>query len=156
MALIRFPRPSSLPTRTFIDDLPERIRQMFEGSLTFEPLAEPIGWMPPMEIVEKNGTLFVTAELPGVDSKNVEITVEEGVLNIRGEKKEEFKEGEPEARFHMWERRYGSFQRSFTLPRAVDAEKISAKFDNGVLTITLPKSEKAKVQGKKIPIGVTK
>jgi len=150
MALIRFTnRPAA---RALLDELPERFRQMFEGNLAFEPLAEPIGWMPAMEITEKNEALVVTAELPGISNKDVEITLEDGVLSIRGEKKEEKKEGEPESRYHMWERRYGSFQRAFTLPKAVDPEKIKAQFENGVLTITLPKSEKAKVQGRKIPI----
>lgn len=151
MALIRFTnRPAPSVTRSLIDELPDRFRQLFDGSLAFEPLAEPIGWMPAMEIVEKDDTLIVTAELPGVNMKDLDITLEDGVLTIRGEKKEERKEDE--GRYHMWERRYGSFQRAFTLPKAVDASKIAAKFDNGVLTVTLPKSEKAKVQGRKIPI----
>ena len=156
MALIRFTNRPAMPTRTLFDELPDRMRQMFEGTIPFDSLAEPLGWMPAMEIVEKNGGLFLTAELPGVFAKDVDITVEDGVLNIRGEKKEEHKEGEPDSKYYVWERRYGSFQRSFTLPREIDAEKIFAKFENGVLTLTLPKSEKAKAQGKKIPIAVNK
>ena len=156
MALIRFTNRPALSPRTLFDDLPDRMRQMFEGTLPFEPMAEPLGWMPAMEIVERNGGLMLTAELPGVNGKDVDITVEDGVLNIRGEKKEERKEGEPDSKYYVWERRYGSFQRSFTLPREIDAEKIAAKFENGVLTLTLPKSEKAKTQGKKIPIAVNK
>jgi HSP20 family protein len=157
MALIRFTNRSAAPlSRPFLDELPERFRQMLEGNLAFEPLAEPIGWMPAMEIEEQDDALIVTAELPGVDSKDVDITLEDGVLSVRGEKKEERKEGKPESRYHMWERRYGSFQRAFTLPKAVDAAKISAKVEAGVLTITLPKSEKAKVQGRKIPISNAK
>jgi HSP20 family protein len=104
-----------------------------------------------MEIVEKDDALIVTAELPGVAMKDVDITLEDSVLTIRGEKKEEKKEAE-EGRYHMWERRYGSFQRAFTLPKAVDAATITAKFESGVLTVLLPKTEKAKVQGRKIPI----
>ena len=157
MALVRFPYRSSLATpRALLEDLPDRLRQMFEGTLNFEPLAEPIGWMPAMEIVEKDDALVVTAELPGVKTGEVDITLEDGVLTIRGEKKEEKKEGEPNSKFHMWERRYGSFQRSFTLPNEVETEKIAAKFDNGLLTVTLPKTEKAKVQGRKIPISAGK
>jgi HSP20 family protein len=152
MALIRFTNRPALAPRPLFDDLPDRIRQMFEGP--FDQLAQPLGWMPAMEIIEKNGALLLTAELPGVDSKNVDITVENGVLTIRGEKKEEHKEGEPEAKYYVWERTYGAFQRSFTLPSDIDAEKIAAKFDNGVLTLTLPKTEKAKALGKKIPIAV--
>ena len=157
MALVRFPYRSSLSApRTFLDDLPERMRQMFEGTLAFEPLTEPIGWFPAMEIVEKDDALLVTAELPGVKKDDVDITLEEGILTIRGEKKEEITKDEKDNKFHMWERKYGSFQRSFTLPNEVEAEKIAAKFDNGILTLTLPKTEKAKVQGRKIPINVGK
>lgn len=153
MALVRFTNRPAL-TRPFLDDLPERMRQMFEGTLPFEPFAQPLGLMPAMEIVDKDEALFLTAELPGVDSKDVEITVEDGVLTIRGEKKEVFKADE--SKFFVWERRYGSFQRTFALPPFVDFEKVTAKFDNGVLTLTFPKSEKAKVHGKKIPISVGK
>ena len=151
MALIRFTNRPALAPRSLFDDLPDRMRQMFEG-MPFDRVAQPLGWMPAMEIVEKDGMLWLSAELPGVDTKDVDISVENGVLTIRGEKKEEHKEGEPDAKFFVWERSYGSFQRSFTLPRYVDAEKIAAKFENGVLTLTLPKTEKAKAQGKKIPI----
>ena len=159
MALVRFPYRSSLPAaRTFLDDLPERMRQMFEGTLAFEPLTESIGWFPAMEIVEKEDAVLVTAELPGVKKEDVDITVEDGILTIRGEKKEEKEEkkDEKDTKYHMWERKYGSFQRSFTLPNEVEAERIAAKFDNGILTVTLPKTEKAKVQGRKIPINVGK
>ena len=152
MALIRFSnRPGP---RALFGEMPERLRQMFEGNLNFGPFAEPIGWTPAMEIVEQDKELIVTAELPGVPMKDLDITIDEGILTIRGEKKEEKEDTEegPEVRFHMWERKYGSFQRSFTLPKAVDPAKIVAKFENGILTVTLPKSEKAKVQGRKIPI----
>lgn len=157
MALIRFTtRPGMMTPRSLIDELPERMRQMFEGTLPLESMAEPIGWMPAMEIVEKDGALLATAELPGIDPKDVEVNLENGVLTVRGEKKEEKEEGGPDAKFHMWERRYGSFTRSFALPTEVDAAKVTAEFENGVLKVHLPKSEKAKVQGKKIPITTRK
>ena len=153
MALIR---RSSVPTpRPLLEDLPDRIRQMFEGTLQFEPFAEPLGWLPAMEIIEKDNALIVTAELPGVNMGDVNITLEDGVLTVTGEKKEEKEEkdeGKENFRYHMWERQYGSFKRAFTLPKEIDAEKIAATFDNGILTVTLPKTDKAKVQGKKITI----
>lgn len=149
-------RRSSLSPRAFLDDLPDRLRQMFDGTLTFEPLAEPVGWMPAMEIIEKDDRLLVTAELPGMNVKDVEITLENGILRISGEKKEEKQEGEVGSKYHMWERRYGSFQRAFTMPQSEDAEKIAATFHDGVLAIDLPKSEKAKALGRKIPIGIKK
>jgi HSP20 family protein len=137
-----------------IDELPDRIRRMLEGSLPLEPV-QTVGWMPAMEIVEKSDALVVTAELPGIVPKDIDISVDEGVLTISGEKQEERKEGEPEAQFYLWERRYGSFRRSFTLPNAVDVDRIVANFDNGVLTITLPRSEKV-AKGKKIKVGEKK
>lgn len=153
MPLMRMPRrPQMLPlTESFLDELPERLRRMFEGGLTFDPV-QTVGWMPPIEIVEKNGALVVTAELPGLEAKDVDITVEDDVLTISGEKHEEKEEGEEGTQYYLWERRYGSFRRSFTLPSAVDTDKIAAKFAKGVLTITLPKSEKVTVKGKKITI----
>ena len=152
MAITRYvPRPS-LFARSLFDDMPDRIRQMLDAGLSLEPLTEPVGWMPAMEIVEKDDALVVTAELPGIDAKEVDISIEDGVLTISGEKREEKEESGNDARYHMWERRYGSFRRSFTLPQAVDAEKITAKSDDGILTITLPKTKKAKAQGRKIPV----
>ena len=152
MALTRYFNRFQLVPRPVVDDMPDRLRQLFEGGMTLDPLMEPIGWVPAMEIVEKDDALVVTAELPGIAPKEVDISVEDNVLTISGEKKEEQEESKDSGRYHMWERRYGSFRRSFTLPQAVEAEKITAKFDGGVLTVTLPKSKKAKPQGRKIPI----
>ena len=90
------------------------------------------------------------AELPGLEREQVEVTVENGVLTLRGEKKQEKEEGE-EGKWHIWERSYGSFERSFGLPRGIDEAKVEAQFENGVLKVTVPK--KAGSQGKKIPIG---
>ena len=152
MAITRYFNRFQLVPRPIGEDLPDRLRQMFEGGLTLEPLMEPIGWMPAMEIVEKDDALVVTAELPGISAKDVDISVDDGVLMISGEKKEEHEETKDSARYHMWERRYGAFRRSFTLPQAVDPEKIVAKFEDGILTVTLPKTKKAKAQGRKIPV----
>lgn len=153
MPLMRMPRrPQMRPlTESFLDDLPERIRRMFEGGMSLEPI-QSVGWMPAVEVVEKNGALVVTAELPGLEAKDVDINLEDDVLTITGEKHEEKKEGEEGAEYYLWERRYGSFRRSFTLPTAVDADKITANFAKGVLTVTLPKSEKVKAKGKKITV----
>ena len=153
MALTRHFNRFQLVPRPVLEDLPDRLRQMFEGGMTLDALTEPIGWMPAMEIVEKDDALVVTAELPGIAPSAVDISVEDGVLTISGEKKEEHEESKDSGRYHMWERRYGGFRRSFTLPQAVDAEKITAKSDAGILTVTLPKSKKAKPQGRKIPVG---
>jgi HSP20 family protein len=152
MAITRFiSRPSLFPT-PLLDDMPDRLRRMFEGGLNLEPLTEPLGWMPAMEIVENDDAFVVTAEVPGINAKDVDISIDDGVLTLSGEKKEEKEEGKEGSKFHMWERRYGSFRRSFTLPQAVEADKISAKATDGILTVTLPKTKKAKAQGRKIPV----
>jgi HSP20 family protein len=153
MALIRMtrrPAPLSI-TRSFVDELPDRIRQMLEGTLALEPI-EPMGWVPPMDIAEKDNMLVLTAELPGLEEKDVDINLEDSVLTISGEKQSEKKEGEQDSDFYLWERRYGSFRRSFTLPRNVDPEKISAEFRNGVLTVRMPKTTEMKPKGKKIAV----
>jgi HSP20 family protein len=140
---------------TFLDDLPDRIRQMLDGSLAFDPI-QTVGWMPAMEVVEKPQLLVVTAELPGLGAKDVNIAVDDGVLTISGEKQEEKKEGAEDSQYYVFERRYGSFRRSFTLPNSVDVDKISAEFDNGVLKVTMPKSENVKAKGKKISVSTRK
>jgi HSP20 family protein len=86
----------------------------------------------------------------------VDVSVDDGVLTISGEKEEEKKEGEENSQYYLFERRYGSFRRSFTLPSAVDVDKISAEFDNGLLKVTLPKTESVKAKGKKISVSTKK
>jgi HSP20 family protein len=105
---------------------------------------------PAVDLVEKDGAWELTAELPGLDEKNVEVTVAGGTLTIRGEKQETKEEKEKE--YHLSERRFGAFRRSFRLPEGVDAEKIEASFANGVLTVTLPKSAEAQQGAKTIPV----
>ena len=103
-------------------------------------------WMPAVEVVEDDAELKLTAELLGIDPQDVDIQMEENVLTIRGERKEEVEreEGKGERKARIWERSYGQFCRSFTLPSSVDADKIVAEFDKGVLAIHLPKTAEAK------------
>lgn len=157
MALIRMTRraPTAPVSNPFLDELPDRIRQMLEGSLTLEPITT-VGWMPAVDIIEKPEALFVTAELPGLAAKNVDVSVDDGVLTISGEKEDKKEEGAEDSQYYLFERRYGSFRRSFTLPNAVDVEKISAEFDNGLLKVTMPKSENVKAKGKKISVSTRK
>jgi HSP20 family protein len=103
-----------------------------------------------MDVRETGEEYQVIAELPGVTSDDVEVTVENGVLSISGEKKEEVEEGAGTDR-HLYERRYGRFQRNFSLPRSVDAENVKANFENGLLRVSLPKAAVAKPR--KIKIG---
>jgi len=99
-------------------------------------------WLPALDIHESDGEYVVTVELAGARKEDVTVECHEGILTIRGEKKSEREEEKEERRFV--ERRYGMFSRSFSLPSAADSEKIDAKFKNGVLTLTIPKSETAK------------
>jgi HSP20 family protein len=108
------------------------------------------GWQvaPAMDLVEKDDAYEITVELPGLDEKNVEITLSNHTLTIKGEKNEVKEETQKD--YYQSERRYGSFQRSFQLPEGVDADKIDANFAKGVLTVTLPKTAEAKKAEKKI------
>ncbi|RUV74825.1 MAG: Hsp20/alpha crystallin family protein [Mesorhizobium sp.] len=105
---------------------------------------------PAMDLVEKEKEYEVTAELPGIDEKNVEIKLANHTLTIKGEKEE--KKEEKQKDYHLSERRYGSFQRSFALPEGVDADKIEANFAKGVLTVKLPKTAEAQKAEKKIEV----
>jgi HSP20 family protein len=102
------------------------------------------GWAPHVDVIETDEELTLTAELPGLSENDVMINLENSVLSISGEKTAIRNEDETEQRSHVWERRYGSFNRSFTLPRTVSTEDIRALFENGVLTIHMPKVPEAK------------
>ena len=107
-------------------------------------------WVPAINILEKDDAMQITADLPGLNAEDVEVTVEQGVLNIRGERKfEEAAEGET---FHRVERLYGVFERNFTLPNSIDTDKIEANFENGVMVLTLPKREESKPRSVKIKV----
>ncbi len=98
---------------------------------------------PDTDVIETEREIRVVTEMPGLKREHIEVDVENNVLTIRGEKREERREGEP-GRFHLAERRYGTFTRSFVLPCDVDAEQIQAGFEDGVLTVAIPKSERAR------------
>ncbi|HLZ01154.1 MAG TPA: Hsp20/alpha crystallin family protein [Bradyrhizobium sp.] len=105
---------------------------------------------PAVDIVEKDNAYEVTAELPGLDAKNIELQLSDGVLTIKGEKSEE-KEEKTKDRY-VSERRYGSFRRSLQVPSSVDTDKVEASYKSGVLTIKLPKTPQAQKSQKTIPI----
>ena len=107
-------------------------------------------WIPSLDFSETKSDLVVKAELPGIDPKDIDISLSEGVLTIRGEKRQE--KEEKEEGYHLVERRYGSFTRSIRLPREIQNEKINASYQNGVLKITLPKTEEAKKKEVKIKV----
>jgi len=99
-------------------------------------------WTPSMDVAETAEQVVVKAEVPGIDPKDINISLQGDVLTVKGEKKSEREE--KEENYHLVERSYGAFSRSVTLPAAVDAEKIEAKYEKGVLTITCPKKEVVK------------
>ncbi len=105
---------------------------------------------PAVDIVEKEAAYEITAELPGFDEKNVEVSLANGGLVIKGEKSVE--KEEKEKNYHLHERRFGSFERYFDLPEGTDADRIEASFKKGVLTVTLPKKPEARKPEKKIEI----
>ncbi|HEY0994799.1 MAG TPA: Hsp20/alpha crystallin family protein [Gemmatimonadaceae bacterium] len=161
MAIIRAPRvrtPSIYTPFTTMNELENRIRRFFDDPLTFEPLTTPIGFVPATEIVETSEAFMITVELPGLTAKDVDVSWENEMVTIRGEKTEEKvnKEEEKDWKYYMVERSYGSFNRTFTLPRGVDPDHAEANFTNGVLTLKLPKLPAMKAVGKKIAIGEKK
>ena len=99
-------------------------------------------WMPTVDVRETKNALEISAELPGIEPKEVEVSVEDGVLTLKGSRNfEKATEGET---YHRVERAYGTFERSFSLPTNVDPEKVQATYRHGVLHLTLPKREEAK------------
>ncbi len=108
------------------------------------PLESPLtgNWMPPVDVMEDKDQVRIEAELPGVKPEDVKISMENNVLTIRGEKRQRTEEQQERA--HRYERSYGLFERAFTVPATVDAEQITARYEQGVLTIALPKVERAK------------
>lgn len=141
-----------LPLQQRMNDLFESFFRDFAPS---PPSMVPQGWSntiwPEIDVTDSDEEMKVTAELAGISEKDVEITLERDSLVLKGEKKEE----KEEKRKNYWrsERRFGSFHRVVPLPEGgVDEKKVQATFKDGVLTVTLPKTEEAKKQQKKIPI----
>jgi len=105
---------------------------------------------PAVDVAEHENAYDIVAELPGLDEKNVEVKVANGVLAIKGEKQEEKEEKQKD--YYLRERSFGSFERSFQIPDGVDTDKITAVFKQGVLTVTMPKKPEVKQAAKKIDV----
>jgi len=126
-------------------------RSPFRALGEFEPFwSSKLPTAPAVDIAEGEKAYEVTAELPGMDEKNIEVKVVDGSLTIKGEKKDAREEKKKD--YYLSERSYGSFERYFRLPESVDADKIEATFKNGVLTVTLPKKAEAQQPAKKIEV----
>ena len=117
-----------------------------------EPFWQPESWVaaPAVDLIEHEKAFELTAELPGLDEKNIEVKVANGVLTIRGEKAED--KDEKNKDFHMRERRFGAFERAFRIPEIVDMDKIEATFKKGVLMVKMPKTAEAQKPVKKIEV----
>ena len=105
-------------------------------------------WVPKVDVSETKDSVVLKAEIPGMEAKDIQVSLQENVITITGEKKQE--KEEKDERYHRVERSYGSFTRSMRLPAGVEAGKVNAAFKNGVLTVTLPKTAAAKATA--IPI----
>lgn len=138
----------SLTTSSPIFGLRREIDRLFDDTFARGGNA----WTPAVDIKENEGEIRVELELPGLKPEDVEITADNGMLTIRGEKHSERKEGQ-DSQYHMVERTYGSFMRTFQLPQGVDEDQINADFENGVLSLRIPKA--ALPQPKRIQIGAT-
>ena len=127
---------------TQTSQLQDRMNRLFDTALQNWPSENgTTAWMPASDIYESDNELVVTLDIPGVDPKSIDVRVENSVLSIRGERKPEGQEDRES--FHRVERLHGPFARSFTLSTTVDADKIRATYNDGVLRILLPKAEQA-------------
>lgn len=159
--------PSATPTpQNPLMSLREEVDRLFDSFFPaagrralfdLDPFRRLGGWMwssgdlaPEVDVKETDDRFEITAELPGMDEQDVGVTLREGVLTIAGEKKMETEE--EKANYHLTERSYGRFVRTFRLPEVADAEHISAEFTKGVLRVTVPKIPAAQVQETKIEI----
>jgi HSP20 family protein len=141
MTIVRWRSPG-------LSQVERQMQRLFTEPFRVPFVTEDMGWTPSVEVTETENSIDVAAELPGMTKEDVEVDLENNVLTIRGEKRQEKEEKDKEQ--YLLERYYGSFQRSFSLPSPVDESKVKAEFRNGVLKIHLEKSAQAK--GKKIAI----
>jgi HSP20 family protein len=107
-------------------------------------------WLPPCDVFEDKDAVKIVAEVPGVRPEDVKLSLENNLLTIRGEKRQQAEERTE--RVHRYERSYGAFERSFALPSTVDPDKITANYENGILTVAIPKAERARPR--EIPVKV--
>lgn len=149
MAIIKYPlRSPAYSAWRELDEPFNRLARLFDES-SFARGGNGM-WSPAVSVTETKDELVLTAELPGMAEKDINVELENNVLSISGEKTEERTEGDSERQYHVWERSFGSFRRSFTLPQRVSGDDVKATFDGGVLTVTLPKVAEAK--GRRIEV----
>jgi HSP20 family protein len=136
MALVRWD-----PARE-LDSFQTDMNRLFDSFFGSRPNGAPRRWIPAIDLVETEDHLVLKADLPGLGEDDVDIEIKDNVLTVSGERKDEHEEkGEG---FYRVERSFGGFSRSLTLPRGVDADAVSARFDRGVLEVRIPKPEERK------------
>jgi HSP20 family protein len=142
MKLIRFQRPQLWDWSGFDhwSNVQQEINRLLESPLSGRGPEFFNQWAPPLDVYEDKNSLIVKAELPGFKKEELDISLHQGTLSISGERRTEHKEGESSRS----ESFFGRFQRTFTLPKPVDGQKVSASYVDGILTITLPKTEESK------------
>ena len=139
-------------TGTHLTDRIQRMLNETLGGLDWQYRdSAAASWVPAVDIFEEADAIRIVAEIPGVNAKDINISLEGNLLTIHGTKQQEAEE--KTERVHRYERTYGTFERSFTLPASVEPNDIKANYDNGVLTITLPKTERAKPRQIEVNVG---
>jgi HSP20 family protein len=128
-------------------ELERTVNGLFDQPFGIRPMrddrnAEVLAWQPQVNVYEDKDHLSIEAQLPGIDLNDVELSVKEQTLQLRGERKTETEKSKDG--YHFREAQYGKFSRSFSLPSTVNPDEAKATYDKGVLTITIPKQEKAK------------
>lgn len=116
---------------------------------------DEFGWselVPAMDVVDKGKEIQVRAELPGMDEKDIDVTLSDSTLTISGEKKQEREQGDEDSGYYLAERRYGAFRRTLPLPDGIDRDQVSAAFRKGVLTIHLPRTPEARESTRKVEV----
>ena len=156
------PAPAMEPFRAFRTEMDQLFDRFFSGfalPMMRRPLWREPAWefettfetgAPKVDVIEEEKAYRLSAELPGLTEKDIEVSLVDGMLTLKGEKKQE--KEEKTKQYWLSERTYGSFQRTFALPEGVDPEKVDATFTKGVLSITLPKKLEAVKEAKKVEV----
>ena len=147
MRLIPYVRKSEFPSQLWPET--SRFFDEFFDSFSTQP-GEKGAWVPPVDVIEKEGNVVLRAEIPGMNENDVELKLEGNVLTLKGERK---LEAESPGNYHRIESWYGTFTRSFTLPETVDLDKIKAEYKNGLLIVTIP--QRPEVRPREIPVKIS-
>lgn len=142
-------RKSETPSRVF-PEMSRLFEDFFNDLPWMATMPRTEGWVPAVDIFEKDGNLILRAELPGMNEKDIDVKLEGNILTLKGERKLDSEE--KKHNYHRVESFYGAFTRSFTLPDTVDTDKIKADYKNGILTVSIP--QRPEVRPREIPVSV--